>query len=800
MRCAFGMAALLAASLAAPARAQKAPEAGYAFPPGGRAGTSVALHLGGYDWTPDLQYFVHRPGVKLEIAGELGPIYVPPPPYWFGPKAYSQPPPLPRELPARLTLPASLPPGPLRWQVAGASGGSQTAVFMVSAPEEGEEVLEDLRARRAPQPLPALPCIVNGRLSRVAEVDRYRFRAPRDGPLTLVLTARRLGSPVHGVLQVRDETGALLADVADTEGRDPELTFVARAGAAYEVAVHDVDFKGDRAYVYRLALTPGPRVVAAYPPVGRAGTTQQVRFVGVGLATGAATLESVVRQVDFPTAGQTVWYRVETPHGTAPAFPLAAGTLPEAADAADGAPADRVLGVPGARTAWLEKPGAVHRYHVRLTAGERWQLQAEARRFGSPLDLTLAVLGPDGREVARGDDAPGTTDVALELTVPATADYTLVVSEAGRQGGSQAAPYRLALEPATPDFALEAPQVVHVPVPGSAELTVKAVRRGGFVGPITLQVLDLPEGYSAPATVTLPEGAAEVRVPLTAAADAPAVAALIRLTGRARAGETELERPVLAAAAGNLAPRSPAEAAVPHLLLAGTLKPLFGVSPVDKDGGRTVHRGTTYPAPVHITRTGGFTGPVHLHMAARQSYIRQGIWGPEIEVPPGVSQALYPCHMPEWLETSRTSRMILIALAQLPDPRGRLRWVVVENDGRITMSIEGALLKVSHGLGEMTLPPGGTFEVPIRVARSEKLAESVRLELRLPEELAGMATAGELLLPPGEDTGLLRIATRNDPRLLGDQLLTIRAVALQEGRWPVVSETEVPVRFVAPAP
>ena len=33
--------------------AQKAPEAGYIFPAGGKAGTTIDVKLGGYDWTPD---------------------------------------------------------------------------------------------------------------------------------------------------------------------------------------------------------------------------------------------------------------------------------------------------------------------------------------------------------------------------------------------------------------------------------------------------------------------------------------------------------------------------------------------------------------------------------------------------------------------------------------------------------------------------------------------------------------------------------------------------------------------------
>jgi hypothetical protein len=59
----------------------KAPEPGYVFPAGGKAGTTIDVLLGGYDWTPDVQVFVLDPRVKLQLTGEQGPVLIPPPPY-----------------------------------------------------------------------------------------------------------------------------------------------------------------------------------------------------------------------------------------------------------------------------------------------------------------------------------------------------------------------------------------------------------------------------------------------------------------------------------------------------------------------------------------------------------------------------------------------------------------------------------------------------------------------------------------------------------------------------------------------
>ena len=57
----------------------------------------------------------------------------------------------------------------------------------------------------------------------------------------------------------------------------------------------------------------------------------------------------------------------------------------------------------------------------------------------------------------------------------------------------------------------------------------------------------------------------------------------------------------------------------------------------------------------------------------QQSYQVQGITGGDVMVPPGVSSTIYPCFMPEWLETTRTSRMGMIAVAKVADPKGKVR-------------------------------------------------------------------------------------------------------------------------------
>lgn len=772
-------------------RAQKSPELGYIFPPGGKAGTTIEVHLGGYDWTPDIEYFVHDKRVRLIPAGLPGPILIPGPPYWFGARGRIGALPLPREVPAKIVVPADVPPGLIHWQAANANGCTAAGAFIVG---NGPEVVEDER-RKAPQVLPSLPVTVSGRIMKIAEVDRYRFTAPRDGPITFELMARRLGAKFLGILEVRDSQGRVLADVAGTNGTDPSLTFTAKAGAEYVVSLHDIDFGGDRSYVYRLTITPGPRVVGAIPAAGRRGETRDVEFIGIGLASGAAKLESVTHRVTFPanTRASAFDYRLETSWGTAPPFQLLLSDLPETSRSGTGPV--RQTG-PSGITGVLDSPDGEQRYTFDWKKGQVWSLTAEARRIGSPLDVTLAVLGPDGKELARNDDLPGTTDAGLEFTVPADGAYQIVVSDMAGKSGSRSAIYRLVVRQPVSDFSLQlAAQRVSVPIGGKFDLAVKAIPTGGFKEPITLTVAGLPAGVSVPPNLEIPAGKTDLMVPLQAAKDAGSAAGLVSIVGTAMISSESVTRTALAPTAINLAPRSPDESRVPAILLASTMKPRFKGQPVDQDTGRKVHRGSTFPAEVIVERLEGFQGEIILKMAAQQSYQVQGITGGAVTVPPGVKKTIYPCFMPEWLETTRTARMGMIAVAQLPDPKGKVRYLVNDITGFITMTLEGALLKVSAEDQELAVLSGRPFEVRLKVSRLAKLAEPVRLELRLPEELHGKLKAEPVIVPLGKENAVFRITPVAGVQ--GMHAFTIRGTAMQDGKYPVVSESVVSVEFSA---
>lgn len=753
--------------------AQLVPEIGYVHPSGGQVGSSVEVTLGGYDWTPDMQLFVHDPRVKIEIIGPPSNVLVPEPPYWFGYKARGPAWPLPREFKAKLTIPADVPPGLIKWQVANASGSSPVGTIHVG---HIPEVIETA-GRKSPQSLPSLPITVSGQIRKIEEVDRYEFSVPKGGPVTIELLARQLGSPLHGMLQVTDSAGRQVLDVADSEGCDQTVTFAALANEKYTLSLHDLDFAGDRSYVYRLTLTAGPHVSATYPAAGKRGETRKVEFVGIGVATGSPQLESVTRDITFPaTSGlTTLAYSLETPFGNSRPVSLFISDLTEQVEVADG---PKNIVAPSAVTGTIEQRFGSDQFTVELKKGEKWELAAQARTIGSPLDLELQVFGPDGKQIATNDDEKGTTDPALSLTVPTDGTYRIVVTDRSGKSGSRVANYRLVIEPPREDvlFTLPAQLAIVVGTPG--KLAIKVVRDGAFSGPIPITLAGLPAGVSAPADLVIPEKKNDLSIDLTCAADAATTASLCTVTAT----------PTLN---GQPSPRK-----VGTVLIATTLKGRIKLTPEGLDDVSKVHRGSTHLFPFKIERLEGFAGPITLEMTAKQQRHRQGLSSDEFTVPPEATRVEYPIFVPEWMETTKTSRMILNGSVKVADPKGNVRTLLQRQELRVGILPEGALMKLSHSAGEPLAVVGGEVRIPLALSLASELREPIKITVMPSESQANLINVEPIQLASGqkETSAIIRLA--NDPKLLGEQTVVLRAATTRQG-WPVISETTVLVTVTA---
>ena len=273
--------------------------------------------------------------------------------------------------------------------------------------------------------------------------------------------------------------------------------------------------------------------------------------------------------------------------------------------------------------------------------------------------------------------------------------------------------------------------------------------------------------------LVVPEKKKALNIELSVADDSAAVAALIKVRGEAQIGETKRQR----------------ESG--WTLLATTIKPPFAIDAEGKDDVTKWPRGSTFPAPVLIERDAGFQDDIVLEMTSRQGRHRQGIRGPELTVPPGVTRILYPVYLPEWLETTRTSRMVVNGVAKVKDPKGNVRYSVSKQKTRMGFLPVGALLKLSTKRREVRTQAGGAFSLPFSINRAKQLDEPVRLELLAPKSNSNAFTAKPVIVSSRQRSALLSVEVSSGPLERTEHELTIRATAMQRGTLPVVSEAKV---------
>lgn len=789
----------------APAFGQLAPGLGYAYPPVVNVGARTPVQLGGFDLTPDVQWFVHRDDVQLEVKGPAGDFLLPPPPYWIGPRGGTNALPIPREVPAEVTVSADAVPGPVRFQVANANGSSRTAVMYLS---NDVEVIET-RSRDFPQRLPNLPIGVSGRLSRLTEVDRYQFTADRDGTVTVQLLARKLGSDFRALIEVHDAKGNMVGDFSDTYGVDGEFSFSANAGVEYTVSIHDADFRGDQAYVYHLALSYGARPAGILPAKVQRGVlteaevflkqsedSDEVQVRRSLLVAQENTLPTVVLPKLSDNAGNSeVTWRgtLEVPVSDLPQF--VEQTLRNSSGLAADLPVP-LAGPCGVSGRLSGRTSAVFTFSA--TVKEHWLVQLEPTM--AECDLLVRIVDPEGKVVAENDDFENSMTAQILFVPPKDGTYQCVVEVLSAVASANG--YYLELRRTTPDFALRIPQQIQIGLGATTEVSVQAIRSGGMTGEISIQFEGLPVGVTVPENIVIPSDQNTAKVVLTCQPDSAVAASAIRVTGRAKliasnSAGTESEQLVtqtaLAAMSGILGARTYEDTLIDRALLSITMPPPIDVLVVDRERQRDVPRGSTYLAELQIVRKEGFAGEVTLVMSAQQSRNRQGIRGQTVTVPPGETSAFYPCFMPEWLATDITRRIVVHGIAVVSDPKGNLRYLTRPGDARITMIMEGALMKLGTGTSEFETECGGRIEVPVTISRTVRMALPVTVDLKVPEEAKGKIHATPVTFQPDQHQGILTIAFENVHVIKGPWTLRLAATALQDGQWPVVSETEITV-------
>ena len=397
----------------------------------------------------------------------------------------------------------------------------------------------------------AVPCTMNGQIAP-GEVNRYRFQANKGQRLVISAKARDLvpyvadGVPgwFQAVLRLSDSNGKELAYNDDFRfNPDPVVYFEVPDDGEYVLTINEALFRGRESFVYRITIGELPFVTSIFPLGGRVGEPVKIEMDGWNLekATLSPPPQDAKPGTHLIAAGNG---RFVSNH-----VPFALDTLPECLEKEpnDEPSKAQKVNLPIIINGRADRPGDWDVFEVEGKAGETIVAEVYARRLGSPLDSFLKVTGADGKIIALNDDhfdaASGlNTDHAdsyLMVKLPADGKYFIHIGDTRRQAGKEYA-YRLRISHPQPDFVLRLiPSRISMPSKGSASVTVYAIRKDGFDGPIMLGFKDLPQGLeSAGATLAAKQEA----VGLSLKTSLTAMEKQVNLTvvGTAKIGDREM--------------------------------------------------------------------------------------------------------------------------------------------------------------------------------------------------------------------------------------------------------------------
>lgn len=393
----------------------------------------------------------------------------------------------------------------------------------------------------------AVPAGIDGQVDALGR-NFYKFTAAAGQVLSFEVVARRLGSPLDPMVRILDTNGRELAysDDAPGLGGDSRLSHTFAAAGDYFVEVRDIRYQGGGNFNYRLRIGNFPCVNTPYPLGVKRGTAADVSVTG--LNTAGATPVSVNVPLENPAQWINVGFKL--PNGTGSGFgSLSVTSADEALEVEPNneQPMATKVALGAHLNGRFEQPGDVDRFTFTAKAGQRFLLAGVTRQQGSPTDLFLRLLNPAGGQVAAADDN-GPNEGIIDFTFPADGDYTLLVEDLHRRGGSEFA-YRVSVTPFQAGFDLAvSTDTLNVPLQGIKHFTVTAVRRG-YDGPIELALADAPANVAATPCVIGPGQTTAILTVLNTGLNPDGQIYPTKVIGKAKIGEAEITEFATASAA-----------------------------------------------------------------------------------------------------------------------------------------------------------------------------------------------------------------------------------------------------------
>jgi len=675
--------------------------------------------------------------------------------------------------------------------------------------------------------------VISGRIEKAGDTDYFRFQAVSGERIVIECWATRIDSRLQPLVELYQADQQPVRTIPHTRGEDVLIDFQVPADGSYLIQVRDVTFSGSSDHYYRLDIDKGPRVAFTMPaaitrdqpgpvtlygwnlpsevpskPVspGTSPSYDTVELDSIQLNTfsehkppipqRAHEVEADRFAIPFPGSDIPITLGIsevpvvrenQTNHSPTQAFPI---SLP--------------CEINGQLTVGAEEDW----YILDAQGGEVIWLEAFGDRIGSPVDLDLSVMAPDGKtELAHFEDQlnnPGGSpfpsthlDPSGMWTAPSKGSYYLVIRNMiGDLVKDPRRLYRLLVRRQEAEFALAAiasrsdvPSALNIARGGRSMLQVLAFRRRGWNGPIRIHAANLPKGIHCP-DVWIGPGVTYTPLVFEAEETAPAFDGTLQLEGHIDLGSTTLQRPVrggtmvrsgLPNGAGRLTDELAFAVAghAPLKIIANASNPeqhpLYGNLDVN------YFQGSILNVAVHVERS----DPEHQADVQLTGFgLPSLVQNQQVTIPAGTNKGFISFYLPPQLAPGTYSIAIQTSttapIQKDSDPAQKSVSGITSFSNAITVEVLPAPFIVNVNLDAPRKIQRGTYiQVRYHVKRQNGFIGKIHTELGAPGGVQGIRARGVTFVGQ-TDSGVLQVIANKDAPLGRQSFLRLDAIGTIE--------------------
>lgn len=416
------------------------------------------------------------------------------------------------ELTCDFTVPANVPNGIHTFRVLTDKGISQPALVVIDSLPTIAHANQN-KSRESAQSIPGV-CAVEGHVDNLSRLY-FRFPGKANQPFSLEVQARRLGSPLDPIVRLFDPNGREIAWSDDEPGLQGDcfLNTTLPADGEYTIELTDIRYQGSGNHRFRLRIGNFAVINTFYPLVleRKAGASFSVASSTLSAPFSAELSAESLAVLPSHSPSQLDWAipipanPIDQPELKAALWPaVGLSAAPQVAETEPNNTAEQSQRVELGHglNGRSDQPGDIDRFVFTAKKDQKFTFDAITRSAGSPTDLTMRVLKPDGGQLAAAEDN-GLTDGRMDVTFPADGDYTLEVRDLHERGGPHMA-WHVSVTENKPSFTLTAAEdTFNIPAGGTIAVQVNAQRKG-YGGPIQVAIDNLPEGLTSHPTVIGP--------------------------------------------------------------------------------------------------------------------------------------------------------------------------------------------------------------------------------------------------------------------------------------------------------